>query len=266
MPLRHEDLKDTVLKKISFDEYEPKTGAEADVAVIGFYLKSESAGRDLYNYLSNSVVENRDVELSPNPDEKGYYMVFLELDRKEGMLDLVDELIEDVERVAGKLKWEVKTPYLSDYMPFAQGRDYLQSDPIAFLTAAEYKDKLEAEMNKVAEPEVQPEVQPEVTDEQNESIMEFLHNSNLLSADIVENILSMQDARGNLNLEVVNFGYGPDVMGDLGISESAIKVDPDKFLFDKLNSMLGEMKALPIDNYVVIYDPSHKDVLVTRTC
>jgi hypothetical protein len=37
MALREEDLKDTVLKKISLDEFEPKTGKEEDVAVIGFY-------------------------------------------------------------------------------------------------------------------------------------------------------------------------------------------------------------------------------------
>ena len=34
--------------------------------------------------------------------------------------------------------------------------------------------------------------------------------------------------------------------------------------FAKLNAMLGEMKALPIDEYVVIYNPKHKDVLVTK--
>jgi hypothetical protein len=26
------------------------------------------------------------------------------------------------------------------------------------------------------------------------------------------------------------------------------------------------MKALPIDNYVVLYDPSHKDVLIAKSC
>jgi hypothetical protein len=55
-------------------------------------------------------------------------------------------------------------------------------------------------------------------------------------------------------------------MQELGISESAINLDPDRFVFDKLNSMLGEMKALPIDNYVVIYNPKDTDIIVARTC
>ena len=99
-----------------------------------------------------------------------------------------------------------------------------------------------------------------------EDIMEFLHNPNLLDANVNEGILTMKDARGTLNLKLVSFGYGPDVMSELGIQESAIKADPDKFFFDKLSSMLGEMKALPIDNYVVVYDPSHKDVLIAKSC
>jgi len=49
MPLREGDLIDTVLKKISVDEFEPKTGKEKDVAVIGFYLNSESAGQDSFS-------------------------------------------------------------------------------------------------------------------------------------------------------------------------------------------------------------------------
>jgi len=28
--------------------------------------------------------------------------------------------------------------------------------------------------------------------------------------------------------------------------------------------MLGEMKALPIDEYIVIYNPAHRDILVTK--
>ena len=65
-------------------------------------------------------------------------------------------------------------------------------------------------------------------------------------------------------MEIVNFGHGPDVMSEVGISESAIKQDFDKVAFSKFNAMLGEMRALPIDEYIVIYNPEHKDILVTK--
>lgn len=259
MALRERDLEHSMLKKISIDEFEPKTGKENDVAVIGFYVNSSDAGTDLYNFVSNSVIENRDVELSPNADEDGYYMVFVEVERQEGLMNTINELVEEVERLAGKLNWQVKTPYLEDYVSLSDAGKYVQEDSGHYLTASEYKEKLEGEFDKVNN-------EPEESAVKTEDIMEFLHNSNLLGADVNEDILTLEDARGKLDLQIVDFGYGPDVMSELGISESAIKADPDKFLFDKLKSMLGEMKALPIDNYVVVYDPSHKDVLIAKSC
>jgi hypothetical protein len=55
-------------------------------------------------------------------------------------------------------------------------------------------------------------------------------------------------------------------MEEIGIKESAIDLQPDATLFNGLRGMLGEMKAIPIDNYVVIYDPSHTNILVTKPC
>ena len=64
--------------------------------------------------------------------------------------------------------------------------------------------------------------------------------------------------------EVINFGLDPDVMEELGINESAIKIDFDKVQLSKLNSMLGEVRAIPIDEYIVMYNPAHKDILVAK--
>ena len=272
MSLQPGDLKGVVTDEISIDEFEPKTGDEKDVAVVGFYVNSEEAGTDLYNFMSHSVIENRDVELSPNADESGYYMVFVEIERDDTLLKNITALAEEVERVAGKLNWQFKTPYLEEYASFDEAEKYIQQDKDNYLTAADYKAKLEGEFNKVNddEPEEEEEGVPLIPQEEavinTEDIMEFLHNTNLLDANVNEGILTMKDARGTLNLKLVSFGYGPDVMSELGIQESAIKADPDKFFFDKLSSMLGEMKALPIDNYVVVYDPSHKDVLIAKSC
>jgi len=77
-------------------------------------------------------------------------------------------------------------------------------------------------------------------------------------------MLHIRGSRDVASLEIVNFGHGPDVMSEMGISESAIKTDYDKVSFAKLNAMLGEMKALPINEYIVIYNPAHKDVLIAK--
>ena len=114
MPLSEMDLRNTVLKKISIDEYEPKTGDSQDVMVLGFHINDSKPGKDLYKFLNTSVVEVRDVEVSPNPNTDNFYMVFVELDRNENSLSNIKELVEEVERLTGKLKWEVSTIFNED--------------------------------------------------------------------------------------------------------------------------------------------------------
>mgnify|MGYP003674699463 FL=1 len=51
-------------------------------------------------------------------------------------------------------------------------------------------------------------------------------------------------------------------MAEIGINESAIG-DMDSTL-KQFNSMLGEMRAIPISEYIVIFHPSQTNVLVTK--
>jgi hypothetical protein len=53
-------------------------------------------------------------------------------------------------------------------------------------------------------------------------------------------------------------------MAEVGINESAIK--PLDSTLRMFNSMLGEMRAVPIDDYIVVFHPSQDNVLVTKQC
>jgi len=100
--------------------------------------------------------------------------------------------------------------------------------------------------------------------ELNEEIMEFLRNSNLLSAEINENRLTLAGARDSATLTIVDFGDAQQVMKKVGISENAIdQMDQDT---RKFNAMLGEMRAVNIGNYVVVFHPEQSRVLVTAPC
>ena len=113
MSLREEDLKGVVLPKISVDEFEPKTGEKEDISVIGLYVKEESAGEDLANFINKGSMPYRDVEVSPNPTEDNEYMVFVEMDRDDALLNNLFELVDDISHLSGKLQWKVK-PLLSE--------------------------------------------------------------------------------------------------------------------------------------------------------
>ena len=261
MALQENDLKDTILKKVSLDEFTPKTGEEKDVAVLGFYVTQSYPGQDLYNFIGGSIIENRDVELSPNPNEDGYYMVFVEMDRDENLLDNVKNMIKEVSRVSGDLEWKIKTPYMDDYLPIEDEglSKFVQSNPEVYMTAQEFKDMLTQEAVEAEEQALQ-----EQAEENSNKILEFLRDSNLLEAGFNNDKLHMRGSQDVATLEVVNFGPAKDIMAEIGIAESAIK--PLDSTLRKFNSMLGEMNAIPIDDYIVIFSPSNDNILVTKQC
>jgi len=144
---------------------------------------------------------------------------------------------------------------MEDYLPIDEASKYIQTDAEDYLTAQEYKDKLEQELNTA-----------NLESARNESIMEFLSKSNLHDVQLEQSVLTLKDARNSINLEVLGFGNGTEVMEEIGIYENAINLNPDVKLFNGLKGMLGEMKAMPIDDLFVIYDPAHTNVLVTKPC
>jgi hypothetical protein len=105
----------------------------------------------------------------------------------------------------------------------------------------------------------------EQAEKNSNTILEFLKDSSLLEAGITDNKIHMRGAKDVATLEVVNFGLAKDIMAELNINESAIKpLDSTLRIF---NSMLGEMKAVPIDEYIVIFNPAvTENILVTKQC
>ena len=255
MGLRAEDLKDTILKKVSIDEYEPKTGDSADVLVLGFSLKESSHGQDLYNFLNSSIYEIRDVEVSPNPNPDNYYMVFVEMDRNDDVLNNIRKIVKDVENVSGKLDWVGKTHLTDDFHPlYDEGiSKFVISEPENYMT----KEQWEEQQAEALELETKNSVETA-----NQNILEFLKNSNLLSASINNNTLEVEDKFNEAKLEVIGFGEAKDIMTEIGINENAIG-DMDSTLRE-FNSMLGEMRAIPISEFIVIFHPSQTNVLVTK--
>jgi len=258
MALREQDLKNTMIKKISVDEFEPKTGSNNDVMVIGFHIKEHQAGKDLYKFLNHSIVEVRDVEVSPNPNPDNYYMVFVEMDRNDQALTKIKELVKEIENVSGQLQWNVSTLLSEEDIGLNDEAlaKFLQLDPENYLSAEDWK----AQQQEAVAQEEAKKLEEEAMDNSNK-ILEFLKGSSLLEAGINDSKLHMRGSKDVATVEIINFGNAKEVMEELGIDKSAIK-EMDLNM-RKFNSMLGEMKALPIDEYIVVF--GEKDnILVTK--
>jgi len=101
------DLESLVATRVSIAEFEPKTGSENDVVVIGFYVDDEAPAADLASFIEKSAVDILDTEVSPAADEDGFYMVFVEIDN-EDLMKRVLGLLEDVSRLVKIENWTLE--------------------------------------------------------------------------------------------------------------------------------------------------------------
>ena len=257
------DLVDTVLRKVSIDEFTPKTGTPEEVSVIGFYVTENSVGQDLYRFINNGVVEYRDVEVSPNPDLDNYYMVFVELDRNDKLIENINKLLDDIQNLTESLKWEVKSYLMDDYQPWCEVKSnpgYIPQSPAAYVTKEVFDEQLQQLENARLEEELMREAE-----DNSSRILKFLEHSDLMEVGIDDGVLHMRGARDVASLNIINFGEAQTIMGDLGIKESAIG-DSSSWEHRRFNAMLGEMKAVPISDYMVIFHPKLDEILVTQIC
>jgi len=256
MGIKHGDLIDTIISKISIDEFEPKTGKSKDVMVVGFNITEESAGEDLNTFINSSIHDIRDVEVSPNPNKDGYFMVFVEMDRNEDCFENVLEIVKDVENVSGKLKWKVRTHLTDEYHAIDSDelKRYLITDPEEYLTKEEWEEQVRAEDERL-----------QAEESVNDSIMEFLKDTTLQSVTIDESVISLTGLQDEAKFEIQGFGPAQEVMSDIGISESAI--GGNDVQLRQFNKMLGSsINAVKIDEYIVMFNADTKTVLVGKPC
>ncbi|MDA9047673.1 hypothetical protein N9O93_01070 [bacterium] len=250
MSLKPNDLKGVVTNEISIDEFEPKTGEKENIAVFGFYVTEKQVGEDLANFLEKSTFNFRDVEVTPNPNPDNLYMVFVEVDRDPGMIDMLREVAKDILNITGKVDWKGK-PLLSDS---TFDLDDPQLEGIVKSTPEDYVTKDEHEANMKQEHET--------------SIKDFVLDNTIATAvELTDSIITIRGGkRDSVKLEVVSFGEGKPTLEEAGLNDLAIDYDFDRHLIKTMESMRGTLNILPINRNVVMHNPNTDQVLVVRPC
>tara|TARA_B110000037_G_scaffold166876_1_gene188894 strand:+ start:1225 stop:1635 length:411 start_codon:yes stop_codon:yes gene_type:complete len=101
------DLETLVDSTVSVAEFKPKTGTEEDVIVIGFYVKDEAPALDLSKFIERGVTSIIDTEVSPNPNDVGMYIVFVEVENKD-LMKTTMSLINDIHGLVKVKEWSLK--------------------------------------------------------------------------------------------------------------------------------------------------------------
>lgn len=148
------DLADLVQPLITIDEYESKIDSSA--IVIGFYVGDKDAADDLNRFIQKSPVSLIDSDVSPAPDQRGYYIVFVELQFNDRLVPNISLILEEISPLVDVTDWQMKVRNLEGLMAFDavklaevlkanRARDHLKSlkHKIAVL-----RKKLEKKKNK----------------------------------------------------------------------------------------------------------------------
>lgn len=232
MSLKNGDLAGTILPDVSIDEFEPKAGDDKDVIVVAFFLNDQNPADDLNTFIQRGFIDTLDVEVSPNTDEEGRYLVFVEMSRDDTFPNKFQALLKDIKNLTGDMNWEVKT-YL------ANGRVFQANDPDLYnfiiLQPEEYVSKDEFKMKDMKE-----------------SINQFFRESLISGLTLDGNIVTLTQNSRKIVAEVIDVGDYDTVIGRNFLNESAFGVGRNPYEGKILQSMLGNCQVLPIGKYLCV--------------
>jgi hypothetical protein len=206
--MRGGDLTNLVLPLISVDEYESKID-EKKAIVIGFYVHDEEAAKDLNRFLQKCYVSLLDTDISPAPDQHGYYLVFVELLRDATLAKNVEEILSDVTPLTDIEEWQMRVRKTDDILTFSKK------------TFQKAIDKA----NKVDE---------------NRKIISFVMESDFTEVGFEDGRLVLATPKGKQYYSVLGFGNTNTVLESLDLVTVPANVTLNEaFRANKLQSLLG---------------------------
>ena len=209
--MRAGDLADLVLPMISVDEYESKIDDSS--IVIGFYIHDQDAASDLNRFLQKSPIQIIDTEISPAPDQHGYYIVFVELINDRRIAKNIADILAEVSPLTTTEKWQMRLRGHKEVMPFSQ-------------------KELDKYFSKLREDNV---------DDIEEQIMEFLKRSSLEDVIFESDSIYLKSSDGSFRADVVEIGCANTILENNKLINEAVslKISDIAFIL-RIQRILGE--------------------------
>lgn len=233
--MREGDLRDLVLPLISVDEYESKVDDEA--VVFGFYVEDSGAADDFNRFVQKSPVTILDTEVSPAPDQHGYYLCFVELLDNKRLAANVHAILDEIGPLAGLDEWQMRVRKADKVVAFSE------ETLTKLLSKARHGEKAE--------------------------VLEFLQPSDLLSASLHEGTLTLCGTGGCQSFEITGFGTAENVLDARGLTESAINLGLQSVAYcGRLGGLLGEGWSVSLIGHNVLLqraDTTQSLLLVSTT-
>lgn len=197
--LKEGDLEDLVLPLVSIDEYESKL--DDDSIVVAFFVLDREPAQDLNRFIQKGAASILDTDVSPAPDEDGYYMVFVEFLRDQNTPEKIISTLESINGLTGIKSWKANIYDVESAVPVDS--EVLHSH--LRLESAEDHEGHE--------------------DEVDESLTEFFRQSDLDNL-VVEGRKVVLEARGvAVEVQLVDLGDQDTVFENNAVLGSATRLD-----------------------------------------
>lgn len=194
--MRAGDLADLVLPLISVDEYESKI--DDDAIAIGFYVHDRDAANDLNRFIQKSAATLLGTDVSPAPDQHGYYLVFVEFLNDARVSKNINAIIEEISSLVEITKWKMRVRGSDELVPFS--KKVLDKHFSMLRNDDKDHDALE------------------------ENIMNFLMQSSLTDAIIESNILKIYSQDGAMQGNIIGMGYSDEIFESHELINEAVSL------------------------------------------
>jgi len=231
--MRAGDLNNLVLPMISIDEYESKISDKA--VAVGFYVHDKDAANDLNRFLQKSPVAILGSEVSPAPDQHGYYIVFMELMANDEIFSNISTVLKEMEPLCEIEKWKIRVRNTDKPLPFDE--DHFT---MAFKKARGVHESV---------------------------ILSYLTPSNLHHASLHEGTLTIETIGSQNAYQVIDFGRYEDLMERHGLTDTAIGFGLRQIVHcNRISNMLGEgWNASEIRDFLLIQNIDSDQCLLLKT-
>ena len=143
--LNYKDLEGMMKPTIHVDEFSSKMGDDDDIIVVSFFVRDETAAKDLMNWFEKGYDFVIDADRSPGEIKPNRYLVYVELRRRSTAGDHVETLIDDLGTLTEFDKDDWTMHYRGKEVPFS--RD--EFDRLVPLSPKAYREKYDEELNEM---------------------------------------------------------------------------------------------------------------------
>lgn len=188
--LRPNDLRGMMLDIVSIDEYKSKIDDAA--IVIAFYAKNKEAANDANRFIQKSYVDLLDTEVSSAPDQKGHYLVFVELLLNDKTAKNIADLCHDLSSLVDNKQWSISI----------RGEDA----PVT-LSVEKLQHVIDAKLKGLVE--------------------SVLKSSGVNKVTISENLITASSELHSMDFTLCDYGPYEAVYARNHLSEAAVNMNPD---------------------------------------